>query len=326
MNTEKHPLITIVVVTYNSSRFVNETLASILAQTYTGPVEVLISDDHSTDDTPQLCRSWVETHRHRFSRAEFIYPPTHSGICGNYNFALQHARGEWIKYIAGDDILTPCCIECFANHAADSDDRLLISGVICIDEDGSIIGPRYMMQDYLDTADPYEQAVNLAYHCGGGIVEGPAFFIHTQTLRDLGGMDMRYPMLEDFPFAFRYALSGRHIGVVKEPLVKYRIHPQSVSQSSSRFARQYDRAKYDARMQIALLQHNYLLWWHHRIMRTVSQSDNHSPLVRCRNLLLKLSDIYAMTVFAKTQLCHKVSRHVSKSDTVYKSETTDLHP
>ena len=183
-----------------------------------------------------------------------------------------------------------------------------------------------MMQDYLDTADPYEQAVNLAYHCGGGIVEGPAFFIHTQTLRDLGGMDMRYPMLEDFPFAFRYALSGRHIGVVKEPLVKYRIHPQSVSQSSSRFARQYDRANYDARMQIALLQHNYLLWWHHRIMRTVSQSDNHSPLVRCRHRLLKLSDIYAMTVFAKPQLPHKVSSHGTTRDPRHTYATDGLPP
>lgn len=116
------------------------------------------------------------------------------------------------------------------------------------------------------------------------------------------GMDMTYPMLEDFPFAFRYTYSGRHIQAIKEPLVKYRVYPESVSQSKPKFMVMYHRAMYDARMKIALHKKNYLSWWHNRIMRTVSQSDMDSPLDRYRNLLLKLSDIYALSVFAKRHL------------------------
>jgi len=127
METSTLPLVTIIVVTYNSSRFVHETLASILTQTYSGHMEVLISDDHSTDDTPDICSQWIEANRQHFSRAEFIQPPKHAGICGNYNFALQHVKGEWIKYIAGDDILTPSCIERFMSHATAGDDKFLIS-------------------------------------------------------------------------------------------------------------------------------------------------------------------------------------------------------
>lgn len=169
------PSVSIVVVTYNSSRFVVETLESAYNQNYEGPIELIVSDDGSTDGTIDICRQWVRTHSDRFVKCQVIKTPINLGICGNYNFALEHVGGEWIKYIAGDDILMPECIDEFVDVSLQSDDKFFLSGVCCFDPDGNTFPPRYLMKEYLDDPDPFIQAENLAAHAKFGIVEGLLF-------------------------------------------------------------------------------------------------------------------------------------------------------
>jgi alpha-1,3-rhamnosyltransferase len=52
-------LVSIVVVTYNSSKSVLDTLESVKAQTYQN-IEIIITDDCSTDNTVEICRHWIE--------------------------------------------------------------------------------------------------------------------------------------------------------------------------------------------------------------------------------------------------------------------------
>lgn len=294
MNTKQSsitlPLVSIIIITYNSSAYVTETLDSALRQTYEGPIELIISDDCSYDNTLDICRGWVERHQSAFVRTAIVRTPSNCGVCSNYNYALRYARGEWIKYIAGDDILTPQCISRFVDHATHTTDSLLISGVYCFDEEE---GPRYLMKDLLDSSDAAVQAYNLA-NAPTGIVEGPTFFIRSKTLRQMGGMDMRYPMLEDFPFAFRYTSSGGHIHVIKEPLVRYRVHSASVSRSYSGFKQMYYHAMYDARMRLALRKGYYSYAWHNYIMATVCTAQGIKSRLTVQ--LLKLTDLYGMLV------------------------------
>ena len=97
------------VITYNSSRTVVETLDSIYAQTYPR-LELIISDDCSTDDTVEVCRKWLETHKDRFEDASIIRMEKNGGIAANLNFVIRATKGEWLKSIAGDDLLMPNCI------------------------------------------------------------------------------------------------------------------------------------------------------------------------------------------------------------------------
>lgn len=283
---EKLPLVSIIVITYNSAAFVTETLESISQQTYEGPMELIISDDCSDDNTVEICRKWTYAHATVFTRPEVTQTPRNSGICANYNHALKFATGEWVKYIAGDDMLTPECIQRFVSEAATNADDMLISGVWCFHD---VVGPRFLMKELLDSPDPYTQARNLA-NAPSGIVEGPTFFIKTATLRAMNGWDMRYPMLEDFPFAFRYTFSGAHISVIKEPLVKYRVHSRSVSQSSDAFRRMFFQSLYEARMKVAWREKHYLRWWHNYIMSRVMVRGSQSAHVK----LLKCTDIYGI--------------------------------
>lgn len=290
--SEDRPLISIVVVTYNSAKYVIETLDSLLTQTYQGPMELLISDDGSVDETICLCKNWVKRNAGFFVHIEILRTPHNLGICGNYNYALMSLRGQWVKYIAGDDRLMPDCIRSFIETAMTTGDKFLISGVNCIDKAGKSLGTRYLMKDYLDVNDPDAQAENLATYGGHGIIEGPSLFINTALLRSLGGMDMVYPMLEDFPIAFKCAFYGYHIGVIKRPLVEYRIYQESISQSKDYFHTMYQRAVYDARKMIARKHHRYIEMWHHHVMKILSGLPSKGRLSRLTAGLLKCTDVY----------------------------------
>lgn len=58
----EQPLVSVSVITYNSAKTVLETLESIKAQTYQN-LELIVSDDCSTDNTVELCRNWIEQNK-----------------------------------------------------------------------------------------------------------------------------------------------------------------------------------------------------------------------------------------------------------------------
>ena len=104
------PLVSVIVITYNSSNYVLETLESAKAQTYKN-IELIISDDGSTDTTVGICKNWINQNKERFVAVKCITTGNNTGIAPNCNRGLKEAKGEWLKFIAGDDILMDSCIE-----------------------------------------------------------------------------------------------------------------------------------------------------------------------------------------------------------------------
>jgi len=78
----ENPLVSIIVITYNSSEYVIETLESAKAQTYQN-IELIVSDDCSTDETLEICRDWMKKNQDRFVRSELITTEKNTGISGN---------------------------------------------------------------------------------------------------------------------------------------------------------------------------------------------------------------------------------------------------
>ena len=111
MAQEKYyPLISVGVIAYNSAEYILDLLESIKAQTYQN-IELIVSDDKSSDNTVAICYEWISHNKERFVRTEVIVPEHNTGTAGNYNRALFAAKGEWIKFIDGDDLLFPNCLE-----------------------------------------------------------------------------------------------------------------------------------------------------------------------------------------------------------------------
>lgn len=101
------PLVTVIAVCYNHSRFVTECLESIRAQTYTN-IQLIIMDDCSSDNSVTLIRDWIKLHK---IKCEFIAHKVNRGLCRTLNEAVNLTKGTYISMIATDDSWLPEKIE-----------------------------------------------------------------------------------------------------------------------------------------------------------------------------------------------------------------------
>jgi len=140
-STEGHPLLTFAVLTYNQEKFIQEAVKAALAQTYQ-PLEVIISDDCSTDSTYSVIKNVVRSYSgpHRLiinQNAEQL------GIIGHVNRVMTLTEGKLVIAAAGDDISFPHRTErvyeawLFSKRKATS----LFSQYTTIDERGTVISP-----------------------------------------------------------------------------------------------------------------------------------------------------------------------------------------
>ena len=94
--------VSIITPTFNSERFIAETILSVQAQTYLD-WEMIIIDDCSTDRTAEIVASFQE----KDSRIKYFYNTTNNGSAFSRNLALQKAKGKWIAFLDSDDLWHP---------------------------------------------------------------------------------------------------------------------------------------------------------------------------------------------------------------------------
>lgn len=99
-------LVSIITPSYNSSRFISDTIESVLAQSYTN-WELLITDDCSTDSTVDIIKSYAKQN-HRIKL--FIFEQN-QGAAASRNNSLKHAKGNYIAFLDSDDTWSPMKIE-----------------------------------------------------------------------------------------------------------------------------------------------------------------------------------------------------------------------
>ena len=94
--------VSIITPTFNSERFIAETILSVQAQTYQD-WEMLIVDDGSTDKTLEIISLFQEND----PRIKIFKNETNRGSAYSRNIALQNAKGKWIAFLDSDDIWHP---------------------------------------------------------------------------------------------------------------------------------------------------------------------------------------------------------------------------
>jgi alpha-1,3-rhamnosyltransferase len=256
-----NPLVSIVVVTYNSSEFVLETLESAKQQTYQN-VELIITDDFSTDNTLEICRIWVEKNKDRFIDTAIITSEKNTGIAPNANRGFKASKGDWIKFIAGDDMLMENCIEELVNYVLNNKNlpiTFIVHGIIPFRKDSEfevVYPPEQLVQ-----RNAHGQLIYLLKR--GNSVSGSAFFLERKTFEKFGGFDERYKLFEDFPLLIKYTKNNQKIWLIKKALFKYRIHSNNLSFDRS-FLLKESFVKFKDEILFPLfLEHKlYLIYWH----------------------------------------------------------------
>lgn len=98
-------LVSIIMPSYNTGRFIKDTIESVLAQSYTN-WELIIVDDCSTDDTDQIVDQYLTDDRITYLKNE-----VNSGAALSRNRALREAKGKWIAFLDSDDLWEPLKLE-----------------------------------------------------------------------------------------------------------------------------------------------------------------------------------------------------------------------
>ena len=93
-------LVSIITPSYNTARFIAETINCVLAQTYPN-WEMIIVDDCSTDDTDAVVGSFTDP------RIRYLKNEKNSGAAVSRNRALREAKGKWIAFLDSDDLWEP---------------------------------------------------------------------------------------------------------------------------------------------------------------------------------------------------------------------------
>jgi len=217
-----NPLVSVPVVTYNSSKTILECLESIKYQTYWN-LELIISDDASTDNTVQLCEDWLSENRFRFSRCLLIKGDYNVGISSNSNRAQAQCTGEWIKGLAGDDMLFPDCIEKFVRYVSTNKDAVYIFGKIrCFG--GNRKQRQYYEKKFNESffSVPADNQYDLLMR--GQTPSAPTLFYNRKKSIELGVTnDERIPLMEDLPKWVNLYRKGVRFHFLNEYVVKYRL-------------------------------------------------------------------------------------------------------
>lgn len=228
-----HPLVSIPIVTYNSAEFIIETLESVKAQTYPR-LELIVSDDCSKDNTVTLCKGWLTKNDSRFVRTQLIEAKHNTGVSANLNRAEAACTGEWVKFLDGDDLLLPTCVQDYMDFVeAHPETVYLFSRIEAFG--ASEERNRYYTEkafDYsifdLDAKQQYEKLI--WQNC----IMSSTCMYNRKKNAELGlKNDERIPLLEDWPRWINVTKKGIQLSFLDKVEVMYRIHEKSLSTSGT---------------------------------------------------------------------------------------------
>ncbi|MFH5885735.1 glycosyltransferase [Halalkalibaculum sp. DA3122] len=222
MNKYSKPFITIAIPTYNrADKYLRQTLECATRQNYEN-IEILVSDNCSTDETPEVVRSFSDP------RIKFYQQQENLGAYGNWNFLLDKARGDYFHMYHDDDRIDVDFIEtCMEGAEYRKGLALIMSGSRVIDQHDNILRENENRADGAELDDFilswYRGEINI-FFCSS--------LFNTEILRSVGGFEPKYDHYIDVAAQFKCMAAGERADV---PDVKasFRKHKGSITSQTS---------------------------------------------------------------------------------------------
>lgn len=241
------PLVTVICLCYNHSRFVSEAVLSVLNQTYSA-IQLIVVDDASTDDSATVIKKLhVE-----YPSFEILLNEQNIGSCKTFNRALQLAKGDYLIDLSADDVLLPHRVE---------------EGVRALTEAAPTVGAQFTDAEYID-----EAGAHLYFHSDkfphntipqGNIYKDfieryficpPTVMFSKALIDNLNGYDEELSY-EDFDL---YIRSSRifHYTYTPSVLVKKRVSSEALSGKQFKLFSRYSYSTYKVCEKILRLNEN----------------------------------------------------------------------
>lgn len=229
-----NPLVTLCIPTYNSAFYLSQTLDSIAVQTYKN-IEVIISDNASTDETSAIIKSYCDRHGWTFYRNEI-----NIGAGNNFNKLIELAHGEYIAIYHADDIYDPTIVE-KSIYAFQQSDNIGLVGTMgtvinslnqfiysfnyptCFESNHSLLGFDDVLNGILSSNNHEILLIT------------PSIMVKKECYQRLGAFQIneRYKSAGDYEMWLRIAHSYQ-VHIINEQLIHYRIHAGQGSETEIR--------------------------------------------------------------------------------------------
>jgi glycosyltransferase involved in cell wall biosynthesis len=218
MNENDLPLVSVGVTCYNQAKYVEETLDSILNQTYP-KIELIILDDCSADNSVEVIENWISKNK---VDCIFIKHEKNRGICKSANEILSKVTGKYLQGIAADDILLNDKLsrQVALLENSKETDALVFSDAYLINAEGELYQNRFIanIKRYLSlySGNYYLPLLNVNF------IPAMSILLKTQIIKSLNGYDERL-IYEDYDIWLRIAKKYDFI-FDDNVSVKYRLH------------------------------------------------------------------------------------------------------
>jgi hypothetical protein len=216
--------VTVGIPTFNRARLLAQTIESVLSQTFTG-FRLVISDNASTDATPELVRSFDD------DRIEYLRSERNVGAIANQNRLIALADTEFLVLLPDDDVLYPGHLgECVELLQRFDTLGLAHTAFDLIDAESRVFGRMRPLPSRSPTVvEPHRRALNRLMVSSWPVCFASVMY-RTKAIVDAGGLREQDGQFGDLQLWMRIALHW-DFGYVARPLTGFRAHAESASSS-----------------------------------------------------------------------------------------------
>lgn len=215
-------LVSVIIPCYNGERFIDQSIESVYLQDYT-PIELIVVDDGSTDRSAERIQAWKERFAQKGDTLKYLYQ-TNQGQAAATNYGLKHVTGQYLTLLDADDVFLPGSLskrmeflEAHPDYVGVRSNGWRVCGK---DRQLFIISDEEKQIADLFTALSFGKTNNWA----------GTYMVRTSTLfeaypdRNINPSRMGQNFQILLPVAYK-----RKFGYIDEPLMEYRILPESHS-------------------------------------------------------------------------------------------------
>jgi glycosyltransferase involved in cell wall biosynthesis len=221
----KSPSVSVLIPTYNYARFLAEAVESVLMQDFQD-FELLIVDDDSADNTAEVVKPFCS----RDARVRFSVNSVNLGMVNNWNHCLRRARGEYIKFLFGDDKLSDphALSKMIALLRKNPSAVLAASARTILDEKSSVTDVWRPLPDGCHNGREIIAACLIEH---GNLIGEPSSVLFRKKAAQRG-FDAKLMQIVDVEMWF-HLLENGNLAYTREPLCAFRQHTRQQSALNS---------------------------------------------------------------------------------------------
>ena len=256
-----YPLISVVIPAYNAGQFLDETLESVLSQTYEN-WECIIVNDGSTDNTESVAKKWCEKDsRFRLTNKE------NGGLSSARNWGIKESKAEYIAFLDADDILTS--------------DNLEVRINVLIEQNVDLVATKLQhFTDKLPKVSKNNARQDVLYYAKEGLTQLMAFnkvtpstvLCKKSVMDEVGGFTW-HKKAEDLHCWLKVLFAGYKIYRIDETLLLYRLVENSMSSTDRNCSKEVFEIIYSFKDEIFSLDIDFQIYINHWLRKYVFLQD-----------------------------------------------------